>query len=197
MLDAEFGTLKLSPILTSRINFCVPKKSIARRVRELETLIYQIRGRRVMLESYLARIYEVTTKAFNQAVKRNVDKFPADFMFRRTAKEAGSLRHSRSQVVTLKRDQNIKYLPYVFAEHGALQAADVLRSRALCKSQFYNESWTPSTLRPCQLRRPSRELVLIPEIWKAASILHRFSIHYSHFLFLLLVPFSLFHAFSL
>jgi hypothetical protein len=95
MLDAEFGTLKLSPILTSRINFCVPKKSIARRVRELETLIYEIRGRRVMLDSDLARIDEVPTKAFNQAVKRNVDKFPADFMFRLTAKEAGSRRHSK------------------------------------------------------------------------------------------------------
>ena len=50
-------------------------------------------------------------------------------MFGLTAKEAGSLRHSRSQIVTLKRGQNIKYLPYVFTEHGALQAANVLRSR--------------------------------------------------------------------
>jgi len=103
----------------------------------LETLIYEIRGQRVMLDSDLARIYGVPTKAFNQAVKRNVDKFPADFMFRLTAKEAGSLRHSRSQVVTLKRGQNIKYLPYVFTEHGALQAANVLRSpRAVQMSVF-------------------------------------------------------------
>jgi hypothetical protein len=125
-------------------------------MRERETLIYEIRGRRVILDSDLARIYEVPTNAFNQAVKRNVDKFPVDFMFRLTAKEAGSLRHSRSQVVTLKRGQNIKYLPYVFTEHGALQAANLLRSRALCKSQFYNESWTSSTLRPCQLRPKPR-----------------------------------------
>ena len=106
----------------------MPKKSIARKIPALETLIYEIRGQRVMLDSDLARIYEIPTKAFNQAVKRNLDKFPADFMFRLTAKEAGSLRHSRSQVVTLKRGQNIKYLPYVFTEHGALQAANVLHS---------------------------------------------------------------------
>ena len=115
----------------------MPKKSIARKIPALETLIYEIRGQRVMLDSDLARIYEILTKAFNQAVKRNLDKFPADFMFRLTAKEAGSLRHSRSQVVTLKRGQNIKYPPYVFTEHGALQAANVLRSpRAVQMSVF-------------------------------------------------------------
>ena len=81
-----------------------------------------------MLDSDLARIYVVPTKAFNQAVKRNGDKFPADFMFRLTAKEAGSLRHSRSQIVTLKRGQNIKYLPYAFTEHGAIMTANVLNS---------------------------------------------------------------------
>ena len=54
--------------------------------------------------------------------------FPADFMFGLTAKEAGSLRHSRSQIVTLKRGQNIKYLPYAFTKHGAIMAANVLNS---------------------------------------------------------------------
>jgi phage regulator Rha-like protein len=103
----------------------------------LETLIYEIRGQRVMLDSDLACIYGVPTKAFNQAVKRNVDKFPADFMFGLTAKEAGSLRHSRSQIVTLKRGQNIKYLPYAFTEHGAIMAANVLNSpRAVQMSVF-------------------------------------------------------------
>ena len=71
--------------------------------------------------------------------------------------------------------------PYAFTEHGAIMAANVLNSsRAvqmftrLSSSQFYNELWTSSILRPCQLRRPSRELALIPEIWNAASTLHRF-----------------------
>jgi len=113
----------------------VPKKSIARKIPALETLIYEIRGQRVMLDSDLARIYEIPTKAFNQAVKRNLDKFPADFMFRLTAKEAGSLRHSRSQVVTLKRGQNIKYPPYVFTEHGALQASQRSSQPARCANE--------------------------------------------------------------
>src|SRR5207249_11572155 len=54
--------------------------------------------------------------------------FPADFMFGLTAKEAGSLRHSRSQIATLNRGQNIKYLPYAFTENGAIMAANVLNS---------------------------------------------------------------------
>jgi ORF6N domain len=57
----------------------VPKKSIAPAAPELETLIYEIRGEKVILDSDLARIYGVATKAFNQAVKRNADKFPAEF----------------------------------------------------------------------------------------------------------------------
>jgi len=106
----------------------VLKKSIVQSLPELETLIYEIRGQKVMLDSDLARIYGVPTKAFNQAVKRNVDKFPADFMFRLTAREARELQRSRSQIVTLKRGQNIKYLPHVFTEHGAIMAANVLNS---------------------------------------------------------------------
>ena len=155
----------------SSINLCVPKKAIAREGPALETLIYEIRGEKIILDSDLARIYGVATKAFNQAVKRNADKFPADFMFRLTAREARRLQRSRSQFVTLKRGQNIKYLPYVFTEHGALQAANLLRSRALCKSQFYNESWTSSILQPSQLRRPSRELDSIREIGNRARLL--------------------------
>ena len=86
----------------SSINLCVPKKSIAREAPALETLIYEIRGEKIILASDLARIYGVATKAFNQAVKRNADKFPADFMFRLTVREARNLQRSRSQFVTLK-----------------------------------------------------------------------------------------------
>jgi ORF6N domain-containing protein len=115
----------------------VPKKSIARKAPALEPLIYEIRGEKIILDSDLARIYGVATKAFNQAVKRNADKFPADFMFRLTAREARRLQRSRSQFVTLKRGQNIKYLPYAFTEHGAIMAANVLNSpRAVQMSVF-------------------------------------------------------------
>jgi hypothetical protein len=90
--------------------------------------ILTIRGKKVILASDLAEVYGVATKALNQAVKRNAAKFPPDFMFQITAEEAQSLRGSRSQFVTLKRGQNIKYLPHAFTEHGAIMAATVLNS---------------------------------------------------------------------
>lgn len=91
-------------------------------------VIRTIRGQRVILDSDLAAIYGVETKALNQAVKRNANKFPEDFMFRLSREEAEDLRGSRSQSVTLKRGQNVKYLPHAFTEHGAIMAATVLNS---------------------------------------------------------------------
>lgn len=103
----------------------------------IESILLTIRDRRVILAADLARIYGVKTKVLNQAVKRNHDKFPEDFMFQLSREEAESLRRSRSQSVTLKRGQNIKYLPYAFTEHGALMAANVLESpRAVKMSVF-------------------------------------------------------------
>jgi len=94
----------------------------------LESLIVIVRGQRVLLDADLAEIYGVPTKVFNQAVKRNAERFPEDFCFRLTIEEAEELRRSRSQIVTLKRGQNIKYLPRAFTEHGAIMAATVLNS---------------------------------------------------------------------
>ena len=74
-----------------------------------------------MLDWDLAAMYDVTTKAFNQAVRRHDERFPADFMFQLTKEEAILIR-SRSQSVTLKRGSNIKYLPYAFTEHGVLMS---------------------------------------------------------------------------
>ena len=80
-----------------------------------------------MLDGALASLYGVTTKAFNQAVKRHRERFPADFMFQLTIEETQVL-PSRSQFVTLKRGQNIKYRPYAFTEHGILMLSSVLKS---------------------------------------------------------------------
>src|SRR5205807_6811170 len=110
-------------------------------------LVFFVRGEKIMLDADLARLYGVSTKALNQAVKRNSQRFPADFMFRLTKKETESsifqsgrsndpLRSqfvtrknpSRSQTVTLKRGQNIKYLPYAFTEQGVAMLSSVLRS---------------------------------------------------------------------
>jgi hypothetical protein len=84
--------------------------------------ILTIRGQRVILDADLANLYGVETRALNQAVKRNILKFPADFVFRLKAAEAKELTVSRSQFVILKRGENVKYLPYAFTEHGAVMA---------------------------------------------------------------------------
>ena len=89
--------------------------------------ILVLRGQRVILDRDLAAIYGVTTKRLNEQVKRNAERFPEDFMLQLTPEEAEL---SRSQFATLKpgRGQNIKYRPYAFTEHGAIQAANVLSS---------------------------------------------------------------------
>jgi hypothetical protein len=94
----------------------------------IETLIVSVRGQKVILDADLAELYRVTTKAFNQAVKRNAERFPGDFCLLLTMEAAAQC--SRSQIVTLKRGQNVKYRPHAFTEHGAIMAAMVLNSPA-------------------------------------------------------------------
>lgn len=114
----------------------------------LGRLILTLRGERVMLAGDLATIYGVETRALNQAVKRNADRFPADFAFQLTSDELAELRSSglarsdgrvalRSQIVTLKRGQHIKYPPMVFTEHGAIMAANVLNSQRAVAMSVY------------------------------------------------------------
>jgi len=105
-------------------------------VEQIDGMIRTIRGTRVILDSDLAKIYGVPTFRFNEAIKRNRHRFPPDFMFQLTTEEAAAL---RSQIAILKkgRGQHRKYRPYAFTEHGALQAANVLRSpRAVQMSVF-------------------------------------------------------------
>lgn len=107
----------------------------------IESLIRVIRGQQVMLDSDLAMLYGVETKRLNEQVKRNLNRFPEDFMFQLTKEEAN---HSRSQIVILNNDelssrsqiatlntqrgQNIKYLPYAFTRNGIAMLSSVLRS---------------------------------------------------------------------
>jgi hypothetical protein len=92
----------------------------------VESKIHFIRGRKVIVDADLAALYGVTTKRFNEQVKRNRERFPDDFMFQATASEAEVL---RSQFATSKKGSGgRRYLPYVFTEHGALMAATVLNS---------------------------------------------------------------------
>ena len=101
--------------------------------------IQSVRGHRVILDSDLAAIYGVPTRAINQAVRRNEGRFPEDFMFRLTGDEAAEVFRLRSQTVILKagRGQHRKYLPCAFTEHGALMAANILNSpRAVAMSVY-------------------------------------------------------------
>ena len=114
-----------------------PPMKIMKIKKPLESLILTVRGHKVLMDSDLAEIYGVPTKVFNQAVKRNAERFPEDFRFRLTLDEAEAVLRSRSQFVTLKRGQNLKYLPHAFTEHGAIMAATVLNSpEAVAMSGF-------------------------------------------------------------
>jgi len=103
----------------------MPKNELSVPLEFIEEIILSLRGQRVMLDRDLAALYGVSTKVFNQAVKRNESKFPADFRFQLTKDE-------KQEVVTnCDHLKNLKYspvLPYAFTEHGALMAANVLNS---------------------------------------------------------------------
>jgi len=92
---------------------------------QIEQAILLIRGQRVMLDRVLAALYGVETGNLNKAVQRNLDRFPADFMFQLTAEEAEALRF---QFGSLKRGQHFKYLPRVFTQEGVAMLSSVLRS---------------------------------------------------------------------
>ena len=94
-------------------------------VQRIEGLIYLIRDQRVMLDRDLADLYGVKTKVLKQAVRRNIKRFPDDFLFELTEEEKNAL---RSQIVTLKRGQHSKYLPFAFTEQGVAMLSTVLNS---------------------------------------------------------------------
>ena len=97
---------------------------------KIASQIIELRGRKVILSSELARLYGVSTKRLNEQVKRNQVRFPDDFAFRLTRQEQDSL---RSQIATSKGRGGDRYLPWAFTEHGAIQAANVLNSESAIK----------------------------------------------------------------
>src|ERR1043165_862668 len=98
----------------------------------IQECIHEIRGQRIMLDFDLAQLYGVETKVLNQAVKRNADRFPKDFMFQLTKKE---WEFQRSQIVTFEKGKGKypKYMPYAFTEHGVTMLASVLKSQRAIK----------------------------------------------------------------
>ncbi len=108
-------------------------------IQSIQNRIYEIRGERVMLDRDLAALYETETKALNLAVKRNIKRFPGDFMFRLTQKEFDSLRFQietskksdnplRLQNETSKARGGTRYLPYAFTEQGVAMLSGILNS---------------------------------------------------------------------
>jgi phage regulator Rha-like protein len=106
-------------------------------VEHITQAILILRGHKVLLDTDLAALYEVSTKRFNEQVRRNRERFPEDFMFQLTTEELAAL---RSQIATLKgggRGQHRKYLPYAFTEHGAIMAAMILNSPRAVEMSVY------------------------------------------------------------
>ena len=108
----------------------VAKRTRTPKLAEITALIHTIRGKQVMLDRDLARVYAVPTKALNQAVRRNLDRSPDDFMLQCTLTEAQALVDSRSQTVTLKRGTNVKHAPLGFTQEGIAMLSSVLRGLA-------------------------------------------------------------------
>jgi hypothetical protein len=102
------------------------KKVESMQVQTIQSRIYEARGQKVMLDFDLAELYEVPTKALNQAIKRNEKRFPIDFMFRLTESEWETM---RSQIVTTsQKKRNISAMPYVFTEQGLAMLSGILNS---------------------------------------------------------------------
>lgn len=102
----------------SKRSVTIPDEAVLRR-------IHVIRGQKVMLDRDLATLYGVETRALKQAVRRNIERFPEDFMFELNKEEMEAL---TSQTVTLKRGEHRKYPPFAFSEHGVLMLSSVLGS---------------------------------------------------------------------
>ena len=102
-------------------------------VEVIERRISLARGHKVMLDSDLADLYQVETRVLIQAIKRNINRFPADFMFRLSKDETDAM---RSQIVIASK-RNTRHRPYVFTEHGALMLSSVLKSERAAKMGIY------------------------------------------------------------
>jgi hypothetical protein len=150
----------------------------------VESLIITLRGERVILDSDLARIYGVKTGALNRAVKRNLGRFPEDFVFQLTVEETVAL---RCQSGISKRETGAgpmktgrggrRYLPYVFTEHGALMAANVLDSpRAVQMSVFVVRAFIRMRTALAGTRELARKLAGLERDLKARLDVHESAI---------------------
>ena len=121
--------------------------------------ILVIRGHRVLLDSDLASLYQVATKALTRAVRRNAKRFPEDFMFRLAAEESGSLR-SQSGAFKTGRGKHRKYAPYAFTEQGVAMLSSVLNSDRAVQGKHRDHAGLCSIARfRFQAQRLSRQII--------------------------------------
>jgi hypothetical protein len=114
----------------------MPKKTVSQKALvRVESLVRSIRGERVILDSDLAKIYGVSTKRLNEQVRRNIGRFPRDFMIQLTSKEHARLR-SQNATSNIGRGGR-RYIPLSFTEHGAIMAANVLNSKRALQMSVY------------------------------------------------------------
>ena len=106
------------------------------RVERITQTILLVRGQRVILDADLASLYGVTTKALNQAVKRNLERFPGDFLFRLGGAEVEALNRSQS-VTGSQKHRDPRFPPFAFTEHGAIMAATILNSSRAVEVSLY------------------------------------------------------------
>jgi phage regulator Rha-like protein len=104
---------------------------MANKLTQIKSMIYEIRGHKVMFDSDLAALYEVETFNLNKAVKRNIERFPSDFMFQITKAEWENLTFQNG--ISSKKHGGRRYPPYVFTEHGVLMLSNVLNSEKAIK----------------------------------------------------------------
>jgi hypothetical protein len=155
---------------------------------DITTLIVTVRGKRVILDRDLAGLYGTTTKRLNEQVKRNRSRFPEDFMFQLTAKEWADLtsqiamsntQSNRSQFATgSQRHRDPRFRPYAFTEHGALMAANILRSkRAIQMSVFVVRAFIRMRQMLIEQRGLARKLAELEEELTARLDVHETAIN--------------------
>ena len=153
---------------------------------QIITLIRFVRNQRVILDFDLSKLYQVPTKRLNEQFRRNVERFPQDFAFQLSEEEWKALRSQiptlkpnqamRSQIATASR-RNIRYLPYAFTEHGALQAANVLNSpRAVAMSVYVIRAFIKMRAVFLDTRELARKLTVLEKELKGRLDVHEAAI---------------------
>jgi len=143
---------------------------------DIDPLIVEVRGQKVILDADLARVYGVPTKALNQAVKRNSARFPEDFLFKLTVEEIEEL--NRSQIVTgSQKHRDPRFVPSAFSDHGAIMAANILNSpRAVQMSVFVVRAFVKLRAALTDSREQARKLADVEAELKSRLDVHEVAI---------------------